>query len=92
MVFKKVVYLMMGCLGLSRQSTLPAGSSSVVDEQDCNSCKIRLSDGRLLAYSERGVPKEASNYKVVIVHGFGSSKEMNFMASEVSQLLSLFFV
>ncbi|KAK6163584.1 hypothetical protein DH2020_000448 [Rehmannia glutinosa] len=87
MVFKKVVVFMMGCLGLAKQPTQPAppvenGESLSIDVQICNSPSIRLSDGRFLAYTERGVPKNKSNYRVIVVHGFGSSKEMNFMASQ----------
>lgn len=98
MVFKKVVVLMMGCLGLSKQPTLPApqvetvGSSVVVDVEVCRSQRIRLSDGRFLAYTERGVPKNKSNYSVIVVHGFGSTKEMNFMASQVDNLSSHFLI
>ncbi|CAH1452430.1 unnamed protein product [Lactuca virosa] len=44
--------------------------------------RIKLSDGRYLAYKERGVPKNESTYRVVIVHGFASNKEMNFMATQ----------
>lgn len=86
MVFKKVMVLMMGCLGMSKQPTLPAPpaeSSSNIDVQICDSKRIRLSDGRFLAYTERGVPKNKSKYRVIVVHGFASSKEMNFMASQV---------
>ncbi|KAK4431128.1 hypothetical protein Salat_0874900 [Sesamum alatum] len=36
--------------------------------------RIRLKDGRHLAYKEHGVPKETAKYKVVLVHGFGSSR------------------
>jgi hypothetical protein len=45
--------------------------------------RIRLRDGRHLAYVERGVPKDKATYKIIIVHGFGSSKEMNFLAPQV---------
>lgn len=94
MVFKKVVVLMMGCLGLAKQPTLPAPpaeteESSSIDVEISGSQRIRLSDGRFLAYTERGVPKNKSNYTVIVVHGFGSSKEMNFMASQVNNF-SLF--
>ncbi|KAL2506986.1 alpha/beta-hydrolase superfamily protein [Forsythia ovata] len=69
-----------GCMGLAKQPTQPTLHT------DCssNSPRIRLSDGRFLAYRERGVPMNKSNFMVLIVHGFGSSKEMNF---EVSQEL-----
>ncbi|XP_028772489.1 uncharacterized protein LOC114762797 isoform X1 [Neltuma alba] len=44
--------------------------------------RIRLGDGRYLAYRELGVPKEKAKHKIIIVHGFGSSKEMNFLAPQ----------
>ncbi|XP_049394819.1 uncharacterized protein LOC125859152, partial [Solanum stenotomum] len=44
--------------------------------------KLRLSDGRNLAYKERGVAKEKSNYRIIIVHGFNSSKESEFLAPQ----------
>ncbi|XP_027342561.1 uncharacterized protein LOC113855218 isoform X1 [Abrus precatorius] len=44
--------------------------------------RIRLRDGRHLAYVERGVSKDIAKYKIIIVHGFGSSKEMNFLAPQ----------
>lgn len=45
--------------------------------------KIKLRDGRFLAYKEKGVPKDEAKYKIILIHGFGSSKEMNFSASKV---------
>lgn len=86
MVFRKIVGLMMGCLGLSKQRPVPfaeIGGSLQIDQIVNSSPRIRLSDGRFLAYMERGVPKNKSNYRVIVVHGFGSSKEMNFMAPQV---------
>ncbi|CAA2942899.1 Hypothetical predicted protein [Olea europaea subsp. europaea] len=97
MVFRKVVGLMMGCLGLSKQPTraLPfaeISGSLQIDQIVNNSPRIRLNDGRFLAYRERGVPKNKSSYRVV-VHGFGSSKEMNFMApKELLDELSIYLL
>lgn len=45
--------------------------------------RIQLRDGRYLAYKEDGVPKEKANYKIILVHGFDSSKENSFPASQV---------
>lgn len=45
--------------------------------------RIRLSDGRHLAYKERGVPKEIAKYKVILVHGFDSSKDIYLPMSQV---------
>ncbi|CAN1171398.1 hypothetical protein LINPERPRIM_LOCUS7949 [Linum perenne] len=49
---------------------------------DGDSAGIKLSDGRYLAYREKGVPISKAKYKIIIVHGFGSSKEMNFLAPQ----------
>lgn len=48
--------------------------------------RIQLRDGRYLAYKEYGVPKEKARYKVVVVHGFSSSKDETFPASQVIRL------
>lgn len=48
--------------------------------------RIRLRDGRHLAYMEHGVPKETANYKIILVHGFGSSKNEAHMAASVLHL------
>lgn len=45
--------------------------------------RIKLSDGRYLAYKERGVPKEQAKYKVILVHGFDSSKDIYLPLSQV---------
>lgn len=45
--------------------------------------RVRLSDGRHLAYRETGVSKEEANYKIIVVHGFDSSKDLNLPASQV---------
>lgn len=47
------------------------------------SLRIKLSDGRHLAYVERGVPKELAKYKIITVHGISSSKDLVFPSSEV---------
>ncbi|CAN7134577.1 unnamed protein product [Brassica rapa subsp. narinosa] len=51
-----------------------------------NSKRVKLSDGRFLAYRESGVPKKEAKYKIILVHGFGSSKDMNFSASQKPDL------
>ncbi|CAG7870091.1 hypothetical protein BRARA_F02013 [Brassica rapa] len=44
--------------------------------------RIKLRDGRYLAYKERGIPKDDAKFTIVLVHGFGSSKDMNFNVSQ----------
>ncbi|KAJ6717245.1 HYDROLASE ALPHA/BETA FOLD FAMILY PROTEIN EXPRESSED-RELATED [Salix koriyanagi] len=56
----------------------PPQSDQSPDNPPGNSPRIKLRDGRYLAYREHGVPKNQSKYSVILVHGFGSSKEMKF--------------
>ncbi|KAF9590826.1 hypothetical protein IFM89_038698 [Coptis chinensis] len=54
--------------------------------------RIKLSDGRFLAYKEKGVPKEEAMYKIIVVHGFDSSKDFNVPASlELVEELGIYF-
>lgn len=46
--------------------------------------RIKLHDGRHLAYKEKGFAKEEAKYKIVVAHGFGDSKDFNLPLSEVS--------
>lgn len=45
--------------------------------------RIQLSDGRHLAYKEKGVPKEEAQYKIIAVHGYDSSKDLDLPVSQV---------
>lgn len=51
--------------------------------------RIKLRDGRHLAYKEHGVSKELARYKVVLVHGFGSSRHDAEIATAVICYFSL---
>lgn len=84
MVSKAAVVLLMGLLGMVYQATQlpPPQSNGSAEDSPVTSSRIRLKDGRYLAYKERGVPKEKASYKIIIVHGLGSSKEMNFLAPQ----------
>ncbi|KAJ3677958.1 hypothetical protein LUZ60_001761 [Juncus effusus] len=44
--------------------------------------RIKLKDGRFLAYKESGVPKSSAKYKIIIAHGFDNTKENGFPASQ----------
>ena len=45
--------------------------------------RVKLSDGRHLAYRESGVPREKAKYKIIVVHGFSSSKDQILPVSQV---------
>ncbi|CAK8535375.1 unnamed protein product [Lathyrus sativus] len=70
------------CRCFYQGTQLSPNNDDSVDDLSMVSSRIRLRDGRHLAYVERGVPKDKAAYKIIIVHGFGSSKEMNFLAPQ----------
>ncbi|KAI8522712.1 hypothetical protein RHMOL_Rhmol13G0018000 [Rhododendron molle] len=55
--------------------------------------RIQLSDGRHLAYKEKGVPKEEAQYKIIVVHGYDSSKDLDLPVSqELIEELRIYFL
>ncbi|CAJ2672705.1 unnamed protein product [Trifolium pratense] len=46
--------------------------------------RIKLRDGRHLAYKEHGVPKDDSKYKIIFVHGFTSCRHDAVVADTLS--------
>ncbi|WCJ41816.1 alpha/beta-Hydrolases superfamily protein [Euphorbia peplus] len=96
MVSKTVVVLMVGLIGMVYQGTQqhqPPQQEELREDSGEAELRIRLKDGRVLAYREQGVAKEKSKFKIVIVHGFGSSKEMNFPApQELMEELGIYFL
>ncbi|OMO89176.1 hypothetical protein COLO4_19891 [Corchorus olitorius] len=63
------------------------------EDPPVRSPRVKLRDGRHLAYRERGVPKAKSNCNIIIVHGFGSSKEMIFQVpQELIEELGIYFL
>ncbi|KAF8397900.1 hypothetical protein HHK36_016825 [Tetracentron sinense] len=89
------VVVVVGILGLAYQATKPpppkiCGSPG---GPPVTSPRIRLSDGRSLAYKEKGVPKEVAKYKIIVIHGFDSSKDVNLAASqELIDELGIYFL
>lgn len=49
--------------------------------------RIKLRDGRHLAYKEHGVPKDAAKYKIIFVHGFGSYRLGSVVAETLSPVI-----
>lgn len=55
--------------------------------------RVKLRDGRHLAYKEHGVPKKDARYKIVVVHGFDSSKDICIPVSqECIEELGIYFL
>ncbi|KAF1885267.1 hypothetical protein Lal_00029156 [Lupinus albus] len=104
MVSCAAIVLLIGLLGMVYQATqlpspnlkdssIPLLHDGADDEFPLASTRIRLNDGRYLAYREWGVPKDKAKHKIIIVHGFGSSKDMNFLApQELVDELGVYFL
>jgi len=54
--------------------------------------RIRLQDGRHLAYKESGVPKERAKYKIITTHGFMGSRNDSLFSEELLEELSVYVV
>lgn len=55
--------------------------------------RVRLHDGRFLAYKESGVLKEKANYKIINVHGFrGTRNDIIPVSKGVIEELGIYFV
>ena len=52
--------------------------------------RIKLRDGRHLAYKERGTSKDVAMYKIVYVHGFDNCRHDAVAANSLSQVLDCF--
>ncbi|XP_057507072.1 uncharacterized protein LOC130790155 [Actinidia eriantha] len=76
-MFKKfLVVFFMGFMAWAYQAIQPpppkiCGSA---DGPPVTAPRIKLSDGRHLAYKEHGVPKDKAKYKIVYVHGFDTCR------------------
>lgn len=90
MVSRGAKVLLIGLLGMFCQGTqLPLPKPNDSADGVHVSPKVRLRDGRYLAYREKGVPKDQAKHIIIIVHGFGSSKDMNFLAPQVYSITSI---
>ncbi|OMO68307.1 hypothetical protein COLO4_29764 [Corchorus olitorius] len=54
------------------------------DGPPVTAARIKLKDGRHLAYKEYGVPRDAAKYKIVFVHGFDSCRHDTVVAENLS--------
>lgn len=79
------VALAVGLLGWAYQALKPpppkiCGSP---DGPPVTSARVKLSDGRHLAYRESGVKKEEARYKIIVIHGYNSSKDLDLPVPQV---------
>lgn len=73
-----------GLLGWVYQALKPSPPKICGSENGppVTSPRVKLNDGRHLAYKEFGVPKEEAQYKIIMCHGYNSSKDMYLPASQ----------
>ncbi|KAI4368710.1 hypothetical protein MLD38_017236 [Melastoma candidum] len=73
------VAALVGVVGLVYRSlrSPPPKICGSADGPPVTSPRVKLSDGRCLAYREVGVPRGEAKHKIVVVHGFSSSKDLN---------------
>ncbi|KAL2454629.1 alpha/beta-Hydrolases superfamily protein [Abeliophyllum distichum] len=88
-VFKKILLVsFIGFLAWAYQATRPPSPKTCgsPDGPPVTASRIKLNDGRHLAYKEYGVSKDKANYKILFVHGFDSCRhDVSAITSGLSQ-------
>lgn len=69
-----------GLLAWAYQACLPPPSKicGTSDGPQVTAARVKLRDGRHLAYKESGISKEKAKYKIVFIHGFDSCRHDSF--------------
>ncbi|KAL6989257.1 hypothetical protein U1Q18_015009 [Sarracenia purpurea var. burkii] len=91
-----IVVLLIGFLAWAFQTTQPPPPRicGTPGGPAISSPRIKLRDGRHLAYKEHGVPKETAKYKLIFIHGFGSGKKdgLSILTPEIAEELGVYLV
>lgn len=84
---KLLAVLFVGILALAYQAIQPAAPRipGTPGGPPVTAPRIKLRDGRHLAYKEHGKPKDVAKYKIVFVHGFDSCRHDAVVADTLSQ-------
>nr|GMC86248.1 Lysophospholipase BODYGUARD 2 precursor [Ipomoea batatas] len=95
-LFGKILLVsFIGFLAWAYQATRPPAPKlcGSPDGPPITAPRIKLSDGRYLAYKEHGVPKDKAAYKIVYVHGFDSCRHDAVIANnDVIESLGVYIV
>ncbi|KAM2279597.1 hypothetical protein ACFX1S_040417 [Malus domestica] len=86
-MFKRITFiLLVGLLAWAYQAARPPPPNICGSPggPPVTASRIRLRDGRFLAYKEHGVPKQVTKYKIIFVHPFFSSRHDPIIATAVS--------
>lgn len=84
----------MGILAWAYQAIqpLPPKTCGSPDGPPVTASRIKLKDGRYLAYKEHGVPRDAAKYKMVFIHGFDCCRHDAIVADALSPVLICLFI
>lgn len=85
MMFSVMVAILVCLIGYIYRSFRPPPPRicGVPNGPPVTSPRIKLDDGRYLAYRESGVDQANANYKIIVIHGFNSSKDIEFPIPKV---------
>lgn len=88
MIAQLAVGTLVGFLGYAYLAIrpLPSKTCGSPGGPTVTSPRVKLSDGRHLAYKEKGVANEEAKYKIIVSHGFGDSKDFSLPISQVSNI------
>ncbi|KAH6774770.1 alpha/beta-Hydrolases superfamily protein [Perilla frutescens var. frutescens] len=84
MIAQIAVGVMVGCLGYAYFAIRPQPPKicGTPGGPPVASTRVKLDNGRHLAYKERGVAKEEAKHKIIISHGFDDSKDFKIKLSD----------
>jgi hypothetical protein len=77
--------LLLGCVYQATRP--PAAILGSPGGPTVTSPRVRLKDGRYLAYMEAGVDRETAKYNIIFFHGYASTKESGFPVSQVTTIV-----
>ncbi|MCD7461346.1 hypothetical protein HAX54_045916 [Datura stramonium] len=94
MTGKILVILFIGFLAFAYQSISPPPPRicGIPNGPPITTPRIKLSDGRHLAYKEQGVPISREKYKIVFIHGFDCCRHDVAFASTLSPVMPFFAI
>lgn len=83
--------LLIGLLAWTYQAIQPPSPRicGSPDGPPATETRIKLRDGRHLAYKEHGMSKEIAKHKIIFIHGFSSCRHDEVIVTQLSPVLPL---
>lgn len=82
-----MMFLLLAIVGLISyyvyKSIKPPPPIPLPENVSKKSLRVKLSDGRHIAYRELGCPKDEAKHKIIIIHGYANSKEVDLYTTQV---------